>query len=72
MFQDDQQNANARLCYVEKWLFARGESLEMSLDVPRAPAPRADHEKRVHDELIRAYELQIKVDDTSFLEKKNP
>ncbi|XP_063829182.1 dynein regulatory complex protein 9-like [Ostrinia nubilalis] len=58
--KNEQQNANARLCYVEKWLFARAESLDMQLDEPRAPAPRADHEHRVHDELAKAYELQIK------------
>ncbi|KAF9409360.1 hypothetical protein HW555_011254 [Spodoptera exigua] len=37
---DDLHNANTRLCYAEKWLFARFESLELKLDVPRAP-PRA-------------------------------
>ncbi|XP_028159508.1 dynein regulatory complex protein 9-like [Ostrinia furnacalis] len=58
--KNEQQNANARLCYVEKWLFARAESLDMQLDETRAPAPRADHEHRVHDELAKAYELQIK------------
>lgn len=59
--QDDLLNANARLCYAEKWLFARFESLELQLDEPRAPAPRFDHEQRVHDELLRAFQLQIKV-----------
>ncbi|KAL0850124.1 hypothetical protein ABMA28_012005 [Loxostege sticticalis] len=58
--KNEQQNANARLCYVEKWLFARAESLDMQLEAPRAPAPRTDHERRVHDELVKAYELQIK------------
>ncbi|KAM3966718.1 dynein regulatory complex protein 9 [Aphomia sociella] len=58
--KDDFQNAKARLCYAEKWVIARAESLELRLNVPRAPLPRADHEKRVHDELNRAFELQIK------------
>ncbi|CAH0698994.1 unnamed protein product [Spodoptera exigua] len=57
---DDLHNANTRLCYAEKWLFARFESLELKLDVPRAPPPRTDHEQRVHEELLKAYELQIK------------
>ncbi|KAH9634078.1 hypothetical protein HF086_001280 [Spodoptera exigua] len=60
--KDDLHNANTRLCYAEKWLFARFESLELKLDVPRAPPPRTDHEQRVHEELLKAYELQIKYD----------
>ncbi|XP_026764673.2 dynein regulatory complex protein 9 [Galleria mellonella] len=58
--KDDYQNAKARLCYAEKWVIARAESLELQLNVPRPPLPRADYEQRVHDELVRAYELQIK------------
>ncbi|CAG9782972.1 unnamed protein product [Diatraea saccharalis] len=58
--KDEMQNANARLCYVDKWLFARHESLEMQWNLePRAPAPSLNHENRVHAELVRAYELQI-------------
>ncbi|KAJ8733995.1 hypothetical protein PYW07_014546 [Mythimna separata] len=57
---DDLHNANTRLCYAEKWLFARFESLELKLDVPRPPPPRSDHEQRVHDELLKAFELQMK------------
>ncbi|CAH0600449.1 unnamed protein product [Chrysodeixis includens] len=56
---DDLQNANARLCYAEKWLFARFEALELRLNVPRPPPPRSDHEQRVHEELLKAFELQI-------------
>ncbi|KAJ8734819.1 hypothetical protein PYW08_014069 [Mythimna loreyi] len=56
---DDLHNANTRLCYAEKWLFARFESLELKLDVPRPPPPRSDQEQRVHDELLKAFELQI-------------
>ncbi|XP_026726570.1 dynein regulatory complex protein 9-like [Trichoplusia ni] len=56
---DDLLNANTRLCYAEKWLFARFEALELRLNVPRAPAPRFDHEQRVHEELLKAFELQI-------------
>ncbi|XP_075978673.1 dynein regulatory complex protein 9-like [Anticarsia gemmatalis] len=57
---DDLLNANTRLCYAEKWLYARFESLELQHDKPRAPRPRTDHEDRVHSELLHAYELQIK------------
>ncbi|CAH0405994.1 unnamed protein product [Chilo suppressalis] len=58
--KDDLQNANARLLYVDKWLLARHESLEMQINLePRAPAPQFDHENRVHSELLKAYELQI-------------
>ncbi|XP_047036006.1 dynein regulatory complex protein 9-like isoform X1 [Helicoverpa zea] len=57
---DDLHNANTRLCYAEKWLFARFESLELKLDVPRPPKPRPDHEHRVHEELLKAFDLQIK------------
>ncbi|CAH0600448.1 unnamed protein product [Chrysodeixis includens] len=59
---DDLQNANARLCYAEKWLFARFEALELRLNVPRPPPPRSDHEQRVHEELLKAFELQIQYD----------
>ncbi|XP_022826966.1 IQ domain-containing protein G-like [Spodoptera litura] len=62
---DDLHNANTRLCYAEKWLFARYESLELKLDVPRAPPPRTDHEQRVHEELLKAYELQIEEHEKS-------
>lgn len=61
LLQDDLLNANTRLCYAEKWLFARFESFELKHDKPPVPKPRTDHEDRVHVELLRAYELQIKV-----------
>ncbi|KOB77999.1 Uncharacterized protein OBRU01_03210, partial [Operophtera brumata] len=41
------------------WLVARAESLELRGQRPRAPAPSAQHEQRVHDELLKAYEMQI-------------
>ncbi|XP_059049517.1 dynein regulatory complex protein 9-like [Achroia grisella] len=65
--KDDFQNAKARFCYAEKWVVARAESLELQLNVPRPPLPRSDYEKRVHEELIRAYELQIKEREESLV-----
>lgn len=47
--------------YTDKWLSARAESLELQMQVPAAPAPRLDHEDCIHDELLKAYELQIQV-----------
>lgn len=47
--------------YADKWLSARAESLELQVQVPAAPAPRLDHEDCIHDELLKAYELQIQV-----------
>ncbi|KAL4704838.1 hypothetical protein ACJJTC_001313 [Scirpophaga incertulas] len=58
--KDDIRNSNARLNYIDKWLFARHESLQMKLELkPPASLPRLDHEVRVHEELVKAYELQI-------------
>ncbi|XP_030034311.1 dynein regulatory complex protein 9 [Manduca sexta] len=62
---DDVANATTRLCYAEKWLLARAEILDLEYKVPRPEMPRADHERRVHIELLKAYELQIKERETS-------
>ncbi|XP_062528579.1 dynein regulatory complex protein 9 isoform X2 [Bombyx mori] len=56
---DEYLNASTRLCYTEKWLQARAESLELECNIKREPLPRTDHEQRVHDELLKAYSLQI-------------
>ncbi|XP_053601727.1 dynein regulatory complex protein 9-like [Plodia interpunctella] len=66
--RDDLQNAKARLCYADKWILARTESHELQLQIQTQgpPLPRPDHEQRVHDELFKAYELQIKERETGY------
>lgn len=54
-------NTNIQLNYVEKWLMARAESLDLQHRIEIKPAPRLDVEKRVHEQVIQIYELQIKV-----------
>ncbi|XP_060810665.1 dynein regulatory complex protein 9 [Amyelois transitella] len=65
--KDDLQNAKARLCYAEKWILARAESQDMQFQnqLQRSPMPRTDFEQRVHDELVKAYQLQTKERETS-------
>ncbi|XP_045510637.1 dynein regulatory complex protein 9-like [Colias croceus] len=58
--KDTLLNTNMRLNYVEKWLFARGEALDLQHRVEITPAPSQDIEKRVHDQVVEAYELQTK------------
>lgn len=54
-------NAGTRLRYADRWLGARAEALELRYQWAGPTAPRVDHEARVHQELIKAFELQIKV-----------
>ncbi|XP_052737181.1 dynein regulatory complex protein 9-like [Bicyclus anynana] len=54
-------NARIQFDYAERWLCARAESVDLQYQVrPVAPAPQPDHEHCVHNELLRAYNLQIK------------
>ncbi|XP_063373854.1 uncharacterized protein LOC134661637 [Cydia amplana] len=60
--KDDLLNASTRLRYAEKWLNARAEAAETRWQRPLAPAPAPSpgHEERVHNELVKAFLLQIK------------
>ncbi|XP_039745506.1 dynein regulatory complex protein 9-like [Pararge aegeria] len=59
--KDTLLNARIQFDYTERWLCARAESVDLQFQVaPAAPAPKPEHENCVHDELLRAYMLQIK------------
>ncbi|XP_072936265.1 dynein regulatory complex protein 9-like [Epargyreus clarus] len=60
--KDTALNTNTQLSYADKWLCARGESMELrfQFDSVLPAGPNSDYEHRVHNELLRAYELQIK------------
>ncbi|XP_038209543.1 dynein regulatory complex protein 9-like [Zerene cesonia] len=58
--QDTILNTNMRLSYVEKWLSARAEALDLQHRVEMKPAPSQDIEKHVHDQVVEAYKLQTK------------
>ncbi|XP_073958747.1 uncharacterized protein [Choristoneura fumiferana] len=63
--KDDLLNAGTRLRYAERWLGARAEALELRYQWAGATAPRVDHEARVHQELVKSFELQIKEREAS-------
>ncbi|XP_013144418.1 PREDICTED: IQ domain-containing protein G-like [Papilio polytes] len=58
--RDATGNAKAQLSYAEKWISAAAEALELRFQIKPTPLPNADHERRVHDEIARTYELQTK------------
>ncbi|CAK1548506.1 unnamed protein product [Leptosia nina] len=63
--KDTLLNTNMQLNYVDKWLFARAESLDLEHRIELPPPPRVDFEKRVHEQVIKLYELQIKEREAS-------
>ncbi|CAH2068666.1 unnamed protein product, partial [Iphiclides podalirius] len=58
--RDSQINAKAQLRYVDKWICASANALELRHQIKPASLPSQDHEQRVHGEIVRAYELQVK------------
>ncbi|XP_050352440.1 dynein regulatory complex protein 9-like [Nymphalis io] len=58
--KDSVLNSRFQFDYVDKWLSARAESLELQTQTKITPAPRLEFEDCVHDELLRAFALQIK------------
>lgn len=50
-----------QLNYVEKWLIARDESVDLQHRIKLNPPPSMATEKRVHQQVIQMYELQTKV-----------
>ncbi|XP_026484996.2 dynein regulatory complex protein 9-like [Vanessa tameamea] len=58
--KDSVLNTRLQFNYVDKWSSARAESVELQTQTKITPAPRLEFEDCVHDELLRAYTLQIK------------
>ncbi|CAF4883305.1 unnamed protein product [Pieris macdunnoughi] len=60
IIKDTMMNTAMRLNYVDKWLLARAESVDLEhreeINIP----PSTDCEKRVHQQVSKIYELQIK------------
>lgn len=60
--QDTVMNTASLIAYSEKWLASRNQVLYMreQLNLHKV-LPNLQHEQRVHDELSKAYEVQIEV-----------